>query len=394
MKHCLYIHDHIFKQKNNDFYSEGKITDEVFERYELIENQIINVLCRKDDISHTSNISDKLSKITKDNVHFYPVKGRLFSHIFGRFFLKNIRMILKLISSSDFIVVRLPSFLGVFCLVLNIFYRKHYFVEFVGSPKDALLTAKPNHSFFYKKFVSIFTRLNQYFVLRADGVIYVTQYSLQKDFPTKGFESIASNVEVNVEPKEPIAENYIIHSTPIKVGIIASYNNEYKGLDIAIKAISILKNKQIDITLHVLGSGRLLNHYKNLSEKLNVKENIHFDGSLPGGSDVLGWLKSLNIYIQPSRTEGLPRALIEAMSVGLPCIASNVGGIPELLSDKHLIETEDSETLAEKIYEFILSENERFNSGVSNWKIAKMYDSRVLKDERQKFWLKAKAKVY
>ena len=57
-------------------------------------------------------------------------------------------------------------------------------------------------------------------------------------------------------------------------------------------------------------------------------------GSYPH-EKVFAWLKNdIDVYIQPSLQEGLPRALIEAMSVGLPCIGSDVAGIPELLDSK------------------------------------------------------------
>lgn len=394
MKKCLYIHDHIFKKKDNYFYSEGKMSNDVLERYDLVENQIINILCRSENIQNTKDMGSKLTKITKENAFFYPVKGINFSHIFSKFFFKNIKLIFRLIKKSDFIVVRLPSFLGIFCLIINIIFNKKYFIEFVGSPKEALLMAKSNHSILYKLFVSIFDKLNQYFVYHADGVIYVTQFSLQEKFPSKGFQATASNVEVNVDIIKPKIEDYKVNLENIKIGLIASYNNEYKGLDIAIKAISILKQKGHNVSLYILGSGKLLNHYTNLSQKFGVKEHIHFEGSLAGGDAVLEWLKKLDLYIQPSRTEGLPRALIEAMSVGLPAIASNVGGIPELLPKEYLIEKEDFENLASKLEKLLISKELRFNSGLENWETSQKYDAKVLKKERQKFWSKSKEIIF
>lgn len=394
MKKCLYIHDHIFKQKDNYFYSEGKMNNDVFDRYDLFENQITNILCRAESIQNNKDINSKLTKITKKNLHFFPVKGNYFSHVFGNFFIKNIKLIFRLIKSSDFIIVRLPSFLGIFCLIINIFFKKKYFIEFVGSPKEALLMAKSNHTILYKLFVYFFEKLNKYFVYHADGVIYVTQFSLQEKFPSKGFQAIASNVEVNVDTIEPEIEDYKINLEIIKIGLIASYNNEYKGLDIAIKAISILRKKGYNVSLYILGSGKLLNHYTNLSQELGIKEHIHFEGSLAGGDAVLEWLKKLDLYIQPSRTEGLPRALIEAMSVGLPAIASNVGGIPELLSKEYLIKKEDFENLASKIEKLLISKELRFKSGLENWITSQKYDARILKKERQKFWSKSKEIIF
>ena len=67
-----------------------------------------------------------------------------------------------------------------------------------------------------------------------------------------------------------------------------------------------------------------------VAKKHDVLESVIFLGTLKH-SKVLEWLQNIDIYAQPSKTEGLPRALVEAMSLGLPCIGTEVGGIPELL---------------------------------------------------------------
>ena len=60
-----------------------------------------------------------------------------------------------------------------------------------------------------------------------------------------------------------------------------------------------------------------------------------FLGKMPH-HEVFKWLDSIDVYVHPSDTEGLPRSLIEAMSRGLPCLGSAVGGIPELLEHDFL----------------------------------------------------------
>ena len=94
----------------------------------------------------------------------------------------------------------------------------------------------------------------------------------------------------------------------------------------------------------------------------------------------------MDIYIQPSYTEGLPRALIEAMSVGLPCIGSSVGGIPELLKENFLVPPKDEVELAKKISFLLADINERFSQGKFNYERSKLYDSKYLDEVRFKFW--------
>lgn len=73
---------------------------------------------------------------------------------------------------------------------------------------------------------------------------------------------------------------------------------------------------------------------------LRVAEQVVFAGSLPHDA-VFSWLDGLDLYIQPSTVEAMPRALIEAMSRGLPCLASEVGAMPELLGDTCIFAKKD-----------------------------------------------------
>lgn len=381
----MFVHDHKFKKNGGEYFSEGKITDEVFSRY-VLPSENLTVISRMEHINDSSN----LLKIESDNINFSPVKGLSFSKVFSRHLFRNSTDILQKITYSDFIVVRLPSFLGVYILAINIFTKKKYFIEFVGDPKEVLMTFRGNVSLPFKLFVHAFSGLNKLFVKNANGVIYVTEFALQKDYPTSGLTEYASNVEITIEEKCIDIEDYKTQHNIFKIGLIGSFNNHYKGITEAINAMSLLDNSEEIIELHILGSGTLKDHYKSLAKELGVNDLVFFDGILKGGDEVASWLKSLDLYIQPSYTEGLPRALIEAMSVGLPAVASNVGGIPELLSKDTLIKPYDSEALAKKIKDFVDSQQLRFEQGKLNYQKAKEYDQKVLKKRRSEFWQSAR----
>lgn len=81
------------------------------------------------------------------------------------------------------------------------------------------------------------------------------------------------------------------------------------------------------------------------------------------------------------------------MARGLPAVASNVGGIPQLLTSDHLVQANSPHELAAKIEKFINSQQLRYMSREKNYNKAKEYDSSVLKLRRAKFWNQAKAIV-
>lgn len=384
---CLYVHDHIFKKYGSCYFSEGKITDEVFLRY-IRNHDELSVFSRAKVVENI----DGLNRITLNTVNFYPVKGTDFKLIFSIFFFHNLILCLKNIIYCNFIVVRLPCFLGIFVLFINLFFQKKYFIELVGDPEDSLIMAKDNKKLGYKFFVKMFAKLNAYFIRNSDGVIYVTKYNLQNKYPTKSFQSYASNVEINVCNRKLHQDNYEKKGQVFKIGLIGSFNNSYKGIDIAIDAIRLLKIKGVKANLHILGSGNLKFHYIELAKNYGIEENIIFDGSLPK-EKINHWLDTLDLYIQPSRTEGLPRALIEAMARALPVVATEVGGIPELLDQDILVPANNSKILAQKMKEFLDSKQLRYIHGSKNLVTALDYDSQELDVRRTEFWKHARSCV-
>lgn len=385
LKSILYVHDHKFIDFSGVYYSEGKFTTEVFSRYDRLDSDI-NVLSRVVEIKQGNN----LNQVSNKNIHFIPVKGISFFYIFSKYLFQNITMTVKEIQKADALIVRLPSFLGIFVLILNLFFQKKYFIELVGDPQEALITSKKKVGFLFKCFIYIFSAFNKFFVKKADGVIYVTQYDLQKRYPTKKLQTYASNVEVNIKPLNLSLDEYTLKNEKnIKVGLIGSFNNEYKGIDTALKAIHLLKQKDCIVQLHILGSGKLKDYYLEMAKELEIAGQIYFDGSLSGGDAVLNWLGNLDLYIQPSRTEGVPRALIEAMSTGLPCIATNVGGIPELLHEDDLVDKDSPVTLAKRISEAVKSQELRYQMGQRNYSRSLDYDAKKLNKIRSEFWEKA-----
>lgn len=100
-----------------------------------------------------------------------------------------------------------------------------------------------------------------------------------------------------------------------------------KGQDDLIQAVAPLMSDHADLHLLVIGEGPERARLTQLASDLGIRDRVH----LPGWqADVPGILKSSQIFVLPSRWEGMPNALLEAMASGLPCIATNVEGVGEL----------------------------------------------------------------
>ncbi len=131
--------------------------------------------------------------------------------------------------------------------------------------------------------------------------------------------------------------------------------SEEKGLEYLIEAGSILREKGEAFKILIIGDGPKKKDLENLAVTKSLKKETIFTGFQ---SDVENWLPALDVFVLPSLTEGTPMALLEAMSVGIPAIATSVGDVPTIVENGisgFLIDPADFRALAEKI--IFLKEN-------------------------------------
>lgn len=122
-----------------------------------------------------------------------------------------------------------------------------------------------------------------------------------------------------------------------------------KGHDVLLEAMAQLKMSGLTPRLSLIGDGEEREPLVRLGEKVGLSDRITFAGSRDA-SWIARKLARSDIFVLPSRSEGMPVALLEAMACGLPCIATSVGGIPELLRDVGItIPPEDPAALRDAI---------------------------------------------
>ena len=168
---------------------------------------------------------------------------------------------------------------------------------------------------------------------------------------------------ISVVPNVVDVKNMKISEKPQKgqfrAGILGGYNNNGKGLDILIRSVAILKNEKL--VVHVGGDGSLLDSYKKLVSELSVEKQFVFHGKINPPA-LPGFYSLLDFFILPSRSETFGVVLVEAMSCGIPVIASKCGGPEEIVTESSgfLVEKEDPHALATAIDKMV-SEYDSFN---------------------------------
>jgi glycosyltransferase involved in cell wall biosynthesis len=145
---------------------------------------------------------------------------------------------------------------------------------------------------------------------------------------------------------------------------------------------------KFDILLEVIiaGDGKHRSELESLAAKLGIAGQVKFLGELPSGRAVQEQMDRATLFVMPSRTEGLPRAMIEAMARALPCLGTRVGGIPELLDDRDLVAADNADALAEKMNEVLSSPERLMEMSARNLERAQEYRPELLERRRNEFY--------
>ena len=139
---------------------------------------------------------------------------------------------------------------------------------------------------------------------------------------------------------------------------------EQKGIDILIRAFSLIRDNLIDWHLEIIGDGKLSSELYQLARQNKILPNTSFKGYQ---SNISPFYHEASIFVLPSRYEGMPNVLLEAMSYGLPVIVSDASpGLLDLVQDGqngYIFPSEDFKALAEKILALASDERARFQMG-------------------------------
>src|SRR5262249_7353514 len=138
------------------------------------------------------------------------------------------------------------------------------------------------------------------------------------------------------------------------------------------------------VRLLIVGGGALLPVYQARARALRVDDDVEFLGQLDR-EGVRGALDRARLFVLPSLTEGLPRALLEAMARDLPCVATHVGGIPELLPQRCLVPPKDARALARKLLEFTTDERRCDLDAERNQQVARAFHEAIQESLRKAF---------
>lgn len=374
--------ERVYKDTLGNYYTSGSFPPEVWERYLCCCDKLI-VLMREGNEILTPEFAKKNKQYIDTNkidLRLMPDKyASILSYLDRDLIHKIDEVQTKAVRECDAAIIRGASSDIIKKLVRA---NKTYLIEVVGCTWDALW----NHGWKGKLMAlpSLFCARKE--IKHAPWVLYVTEKFLQRRYPTKGKSCACSDVVIEAQPEEVLIDRLKKIDDlkgKIVIGTVGAVNVSYKGQRYIIEAISRLKKKGDTRFIYQLAGGGEQTALKKLAEKMDVSNQVQFLGSLPH-EQIFQWLKQIDIYVQPSLQEGLPRSVIEAMSMGLPIYASAVGGMSELLPEQVLFPKKNVKKISKILSE--LKQNELRKRAIENFNNVKRYMPDRLNAERTAFY--------
>ncbi len=262
-----------------------------------------------------------------------------------------------------------------------------YGTELVFDAKDALDSA-----------TNIFERILWYRIHKqmvytcnkANGVACVTANYMQSHYTSKRPDAFFANYSSLALPRAfytsarqyPEDKVFVVSHVCTQV----MYNGR-KGYNEIIEAMKILKERNVKVRVEFAGPDyhNGIQQLTNFTKMLNVEDRVKFIGGL-NRQQLSEYLEASDLYVMPTRAEGLPRVIIEAMAKGLPCITTPVSGNPELVSEHFLVDYSDITTLADRIEELVMNKTIYEKTSKENFDRSLQYEASVLEKHRDSYY--------
>ncbi|WP_309112239.1 glycosyltransferase [Saccharothrix sp.] len=288
------------------------------------------------------------------------------------------------VADAEVVVLRMPGAIGSVAALVCMALRRSYAVEVVGDPYDVLASGTLGRA---GRAAARSARAQMRWVVRgASAVRYVTQTTLQQRYPAAAGARTIGLAGVVIRSESLVESPRVWSPSSFDVIAVGSHEQHYKGHDVLLRALHRLTGEGLDVRAVVVGGGRQHGELVDLASSLGLAERVRFTGTVHDRRSVIELLDAANLFVMPSRTEGLPRALVEAMARALPAVGTRVGGIPELLDPRCLVDADDHEALA-RVMRWLLTDAQAWEcQSRRNLDLARTFESSLL-DEQFSAWL-------
>lgn len=368
--------EHRFYRFEDCVYTKLSFPYQYWEDYLTYFDKVV-VIAR---VEKVSSLPTNYQKVSGPGVEFFD-----FPYYVGPFALikKSFQIIARARTAAltfDAFLLRsgnVSNFIWLFLML----YNKPYLREYPGNIKEGVegVAGKKLHTAFLASFLHYFAKFQGRYS-RANS--FVSRYC-EDLYGSRRPGYIFSSFQLSEIENQK--SNYELSSSSPAIISVGRLEGEKGHMDLICALSLIAKRSNTIPRLHLIGDGRQFDTLKNLCIAEGV--DCQFYGSVTDRNRLFDIVRAADLFVMPSHTEGMPRALLEAMAIGMPCIGTKAGGIPEVLSDEALVDPSNPEQLANIILSFISSSCKRKAQGQLNAEMARSkFGTAVVVRQKLAFW--------
>ncbi len=273
----------------------------------------------------------------------------------------------KNIRKADMVMIRVPSPIGFLAWVMCRWHGTPCFIYIAGDVLEVVARGEKYHGLLRlvaSGMAGLFHALTRFMARKS--LVFTTGGELKSRFgKTAGrcvnfLPSLVSDQDIfyrmDACEKKPVQLLFVGRLVPVK------------GLSYLLDAVALLKARRVDVRLNIVGDGYHRPVLENAVRELGIECFVNFLGRIPFGPDLFKIYRMSDIFVLPSLSEGLPKALLEAMASGLPIIATSVGSVPDAVKDGQtgfLIKARSPDAIVSAVCR-LLSDHERRRQIIEN----------------------------
>lgn len=395
LKVLVTLEDHLWRGKDGHVYVQGPAGYSVWsELLEFFDEAVL--LARVSDLNG-SVADENRAEGPSISVHDLPNYAGPWGYLYS---LPKLRTrVQQAVANCDAYILRVPGLISRLAWYEIRRLGKPYALNIVGDPWDALGPGTMT-GFLRPLYRRVASRNMKAMCNHADATLYWSRGALQNRYPPRKHSYTAvsprvilcngfASADLMTERFRAIEERSSSAGDdmrPLRIGFIGSFAQLYKGPDTLLHALSLCSQRRLRFKAFLVGDGRHREAMESLAQELSIQDSVVFMGHLKFGDPIFDFLDSLDLFVMPSRAEGLGRALVEAMARGCPCVGSQVGGIAELLDFGELVPPGDPVSLADKIMEVTGNPLRMKQMAQRNLEKAKQFSPELLKEVRHNFY--------
>ncbi|WP_340678196.1 glycosyltransferase [Paraglaciecola sp.] len=338
----------------HQFWTENAFPYDFWTRY-LQVFSAVNIVAR---VMQVDKPQSDWKRVDGPQVNFVALPSYIGPWQFVSSLLPLLRVLRSRKSANRAVIYRIPGILSALYQFAAQSKNSPYGAEVVGDPADVF--AKGASKSVLRPLIKyIFVKLLRAQCQAASAISYVTEFSLQRRYPPKPAAFHTHYSSIQLEDADFVTKQRYVLSSELNIVCIGNLSQPYKGCDFMLQTLAQLKQQGLEFTLRWVGGGYLQAKMEEMAKQLGIAQHVTFVGNLADRQAIRDELDKADIFVLSSRQEGLPRVLIEAMARSLVCVATNVGGVPELLPATFVIERDNHAQLAgilNKVHDFSASQ--------------------------------------